>query len=90
MGRQKQNRIKPTDPAVRMLNHRPTHPPSNIFFYWHLFLLRFWAYGWGLWWVCGGVCGGVFGGEGAADKEDREGRCTLTKKILRRILRRPS
>jgi hypothetical protein len=40
--------------------------------------------------VFGGVFGGVLGGEGAADKEEREGRCTLTKEIQERILRRPS
>jgi hypothetical protein len=43
--------------------------------------------GWGLWWGLGGVFGGVLGGEGAADKEEREGRCTLTKKIREWIIR---
>jgi hypothetical protein len=63
-------------------------------------LRRVWAWIWAWIWaqrgggvfggVFGGGLGGVVGGEGVADKEEREGRCTLTKKIQERILRRPS
>jgi hypothetical protein len=33
-----------TDPPVHLLNLRPTHPPSDFFFFLTFFLVRFWAF----------------------------------------------
>ena len=37
-------KTKSTDPPVHLLNLRPTHPPSDFFFSWLFFLVRFWAF----------------------------------------------
>jgi hypothetical protein len=56
-----------------------THAPRGLRGVW---VWMSWAWiwaqrgGWGLWWGLGGVFAGVLGGEGAADKEEREGRYT--------------